>query len=212
MKKDVVTWIKEEKILPILRNVPLDVLPDLLALFEKNEINILEVTANSQSFIETIQFIKEKYPHFMIGAGTVTSLERVKLVAELGVSFIVTPNVNLEVIAYAQNHQLGTIIGALTPSEIEIAYEAGADIVKIFPIGVLGTEYYRAVIGPLDTIPFLPTGGVSLKNIAEYRELGATGFGIGSDIVNINLLKEKKITELDTIIKEFVTLARTEKI
>lgn len=205
---DLFNKVKREGIVPILRNIPLDKIDTVMSLLEKNDISLVEITVNSQNFTELLTHVKKNYPHFSVGAGTVTTVERLEQVVALGAEFIVTPNVNVEVIRLAKEHKLGTVIGALSPSEIVTAYEAGADIVKVFPAGTLGLEYLKAVIGPLDDIPLLPTGGINLENIVSYKLPNVVGFGIGGELVNKERLKQNKLAEIDEEIAKFVKLAR----
>lgn len=119
-----------------------------------------------------------------VGAGTVTSQELVQLAHDAGAQFIVSPDTNIEVIRATKALGMLSMPGAMTPSEMRIAYDAGADFVKVFPAGVLGADYIKAIRGPLGHIPMLAVGGVGEKNVAEFIKAGCVGAGVGGKLVN----------------------------
>ncbi|MBQ9612573.1 MAG: bifunctional 4-hydroxy-2-oxoglutarate aldolase/2-dehydro-3-deoxy-phosphogluconate aldolase [Lachnospiraceae bacterium] len=127
--------------------------------------------------------------NIFVGAGTVLTERQVVLARDAGAQFIITPNVNTKVIRLAKDLGMVAMPGAFTPTEIELAYEAGADIVKIFPASALGTSYFKAVSGPLAHIPLMAVGGIDLNNGKSFLEAGAVGLGIGGNLVS------RKVTE-----------------
>ena len=126
----------------------------------------------------------------VLGAGTVLDPESARAAISSGARFIVTPVVNLDVIAMARRHGVLVIPGAFTPSEILTAWQAGADLVKVFPADCLGPAYIRAVRAPLPHIPLVPTGGIGLDNAADYMRAGAVALGVGSSLANDRLANE----------------------
>ena len=156
------------------------------------------------SFYETareIEFLREiagKRMH--IGAGTVTSVPLVELAHSAGAEFIISPNVNTDVIQKTRELNMVSIPGALTPTEVLTAHDAGADFIKLFPAGSMGPEYLKALHdGPMGHILYIAASGVSIENIADYMAAGACGAGISSGIVKkewIDTGKFEKITEL----------------
>lgn len=134
-----------------------------------------------------------------VGAGTVTSTELVKLAYDAGAQFIVSPDVDPEVICLTRELGLVSMPGAMTPTEIKQAHNAGADFVKVFPAGNLGSGYIKAVRGPLNHIRMLAVGGVSEKNAAEFMRVGCVGVGVGGNLVNKDWIANgefQKITAL----------------
>lgn len=103
---------------------------------------------------------------------------------DAGAQYIITPNTNVELIRKVKEYGLLSFPGALTPSEIEIAYQAGADAVKVFPAGNLGPSYIKAVKAPLSHIPLMAVGGVNEKNAADFLAAGCCGIGVGGNLVN----------------------------
>lgn len=154
-------------------------------------IRAIEVTFNQSKadhFFETADSIRaikaEMGDKMAVGAGTVTSKELVDIAFCAGAQFIVSPDTNEEVIRYAKSLGLSCMPGAMTPSEILIAYRAGADFVKVFPAGALGPAYVKAIRGPLNHIPMLAVGGISEKNVADFIKVGCVGAGVGGNLVN----------------------------
>ena len=120
----------------------------------------------------------------VIGAGTVLTQEQVQAVYDAGGKFIVTPNTNISVIEKAKELKMGTMIGAMTPTEVELAYRNGADVVKIFPVANLGANYILNIGGPLGYIPLSCVGGVDKDNISEFFKAGCCSAGIGGSLVD----------------------------
>ena len=155
--------------------------------------------------------IREIRDHFagrlLVGAGTVLSAEEVKAAAEAGAKYIISPNVNAEVIRMAKVLGLVSVPGAMTPTEVQAAAGLGADLVKLFPADVLGLEYYKAIIAPLKHIRFVPTGGITTENMADYLRLGAAGFGIGSNLINAKQVKEGRFDLVEASARAFCQAA-----
>ncbi len=120
----------------------------------------------------------------IVGAGTVTTVEMAKAAVEAGARFLVSPVVDLEVIAAAQDVNCLIMPGAMTPTEVLTAWQAGADIVKIFPADVAGPGYLKALNGPLPEVRLMPTGGVNLETAAEFLRAGACALGVGGALVS----------------------------
>lgn len=206
MREDVINRIERTKLICIVRGVYGE---DCLKLAEalcKGGIELLEVTFD-QSHPESLSrtsdtvklLVRELGDKMDFGAGTVTSLEMLELAREAGASFIVSPNTDETVIRKTREYGLVSLPGAMTPSEIVDAAHFGADFVKVFPAGVLGPDYFKAVLAPLNNIRLLAVGGVSEKNIAAYLKAGAAGAGCGGNLVNKEWIKAgefDKITEL----------------
>ena len=142
----------------------------------------LEITLNSPDALESVQRLSKAHQNSNIGVGTVCYSEQVYESHQAGASFVVTPAVALDVIAACKELGLPVFCGAMTPSECLTAVKAGADAVKLFPASVFGPSYLSAIRGPLDSIRFVPTGGVTPENIPEYIRAGAKGFGIGGSL------------------------------
>lgn len=188
--------IKEQKIIVIVRGVAADKLIPVAEAIYNGGIRFLEVTYSADGSVSdeaTAQNIKMLAEHFEgkmhIGAGTVLTEKQVELTCKSGGKFIISPDVNESVIKKTKELGLISMPGALTPTEAQIAHRNGADFVKLFPVTNLGVDYIKAIKAPLSHIKLLAVGGINLNNIKEYLSAGVCGFGIGTNIIDKNLIK-----------------------
>jgi 2-dehydro-3-deoxyphosphogluconate aldolase / (4S)-4-hydroxy-2-oxoglutarate aldolase len=144
---------------------------------------LIEITWNSDRPIELIKTLQDQIPDATIGVGTMTREADLITVIEAGAAFIFAPNTNVNCLQIAQTHQIPMIPGALTPTEILQAWQAGATCVKVFPIqAVGGANYLKSLAEPLGNIPLIPTGGITLANSAAMLEAGAIAVGLAGDL------------------------------
>ena len=188
--------IKEQKIIVIVRGVAADKLIPVAEAIYNGGIRFLEITYSADGSVSdeaTAQNIKMLAEHFEgkmhIGAGTVLTEKQVELTCKSGGKFIISPDVNELVIKKTKELGLISMPGALTPTEIQTAHRYGADFVKLFPVVSLGTDYVKAVKAPLSHINLLAVGGITLENIKDYISIGVCGFGIGTNIIDKNSIK-----------------------
>ncbi len=204
------TRIFENKIISIVRGAkPEDTLKIAKALRDGG-IRLIEITLNSPNALESIELISQELGEEMVvGAGTVLDPETARVALLAGSKFILSPTVHLETIKMTKRYGAVSIPGAFTPTEILTAYENGGDIIKIFPASV-GPNYFKDIRGPLSHIPLLPTGGVTLDNIAEFQKAGVVGFGIGSSLVDAKQeVNERYLMELTQKARSFVSAIRS---
>ena len=157
-------------------------------------IPIVEITMTVPGAVDLIhELTKSGSSDVLIGAGTVLNAESARRCLDAGAQFLVSPGLNVPMVELAKKEGKVVMAGALTPTEIMAAWEAGADFVKIFPCGqVGGAKYIKALKGPFPQIPFVPTGGVSLSTAAEFIEAGAVALGVGGECVQPEALKSGK--------------------
>ncbi len=215
MRKDVIEAIKREKLIVIVRGVAKDKLIPLAEAMYEGGIRLLEITYSANGAVtdeETAANIAMLKKHFgermMIGAGTVITCRQVDLTKEAGGEFIISPNTNGDVIDCTRRHDLVSLPGAFTPSEVEAAYEYGADFVKLFPITELGVGYVKAIRAPLSHIPMLAVGGIDLNNMKDYLKAGVDGFGIGSNIIDKTMLAENDWKGITALAEQYVRAAK----
>lgn len=204
------TRIFENKIISIVRGAkPEDTLKIAKALRDGG-IRLIEITLNSPNALESIELISNELGEEMVvGAGTVLDPETARAALLAGSKFILSPTVDLETIKMTKRYGAVSIPGAYTPTEILTAYENGGDIIKVFPASV-GPNYFKDIRGPLSHIPLLPTGGVTLDNIAEFQKAGVVGFGIGSSLVDAKQeVNERYLMELTQKARSFVSAIRS---
>lgn len=155
--------------------------------------NIIEITWNSYQPGEIIKQLKQDLPHCTIGTGTILTLEELKEAIAAGIQFCFTPHVNQTLIKTAINHNIPIIPGALSPTEIITAWQAGASCVKVFPVQAIGgIAYIKGLQGPLGSIPLIPTGGVTLDNAAYFIEAGAIAVGLSSQLFPRHALDDQE--------------------
>lgn len=198
-------------IVAIIRGFEPDVCLRLAEAYYKGGINMVEVTFN-QKYPRTwkdtaaaIKAIKDTFnDSVMVGAGTVLTEEQLKICEDAGGEFMVTPNVNTSLIRKCVADGLMAMPGALTPTEAVEAYNAGAKYVKIFPAGVLGPGYIKAITAPLSHIPFLAVGGISPDNIADFIKAGCAGAGVGGNLTNKEWIKAGEWDKIAAVARSLV--------
>lgn len=160
-------------------------------------IDIFEVTMSVPGALDVMRQVSERFgTEIVVGAGTVLDGETARAAILAGAEFIVSPTLSQDVITVARRYGKVVVPGALTPTEILTAWEAGADIVKVFPARQGGPRYLKDMLAPLPQLRLMPTGGVSLENAVEYVRAGAVAVGIGSALVDKQLLAEGRLEEL----------------
>lgn len=198
-------------IVAIIRGFEPDVCLRLAEAYFKGGINMVEVTFNQkapQTWKDTAAAIKAIKDTFndsvMVGAGTVLTEEQLKICEDAGGEFMVTPNMNASLIRKCVADGLMAMPGALTPTEAVEAYNAGAKYVKIFPAGVLGPGYIKAITAPLSHIPFLAVGGISPDNIADFIKAGCAGAGVGGNLTNKEWIKAGEWDKIAAVARSLV--------
>lgn len=182
---DILNRLIKEKIVAVVRLDSGDQLIKVAEALKAGGISAIEFTIPTPNSLE---MIKQAAVHFgddvLMGAGTVLDPETARAAILSGAQFIVTPALNPKTITLCRRYGKPIIPGALTPTEILTAWEAGADMVKVFPADIMGPEYLKAVLAPLPQIRLVPTGGVSSDNAAEFIKAGATALGVGGKLVS----------------------------
>jgi len=193
-KKQILQQISRVGLVPVLRAPSADAAIAAAAAIEAGGVPVLEVTMTVPGAIEVIAaVVKSSQGRVLVGAGTVLDAETARACILAGAQFVVSPALNVKTIELCQRYSIPVIPGALTPTEIVTAWEAGADVVKVFPCSAVGgAKYLSALRGPLPQIDLIPTGGVSLSTAAEFLSAGAFALGVGSDLVDITALKNGK--------------------
>jgi len=162
-----------------------DRLVHIAEILESAGINTVEVTLNSKDALTHIGTLRRVLPDSMIvGAGTVRSVRLVEQAAAAGAQFALSPSLDPAAVGAAQRLGLAFIPGVLTPTEVEAAANLGCDIVKLFPASSLGTDHLRGLRAVFGGTSFIPTGGITVENVGEYRGAGAVAVGIGSALVS----------------------------
>ena len=200
--------IIDEGLICIFRGIPRDKLVDAAKAVYAGGVRVVEIAFNpadpntAETTADYIRTIVNEVPELTVGAGTVVNTNLVKAAYDAGAKFIFSPNVNLNVIKLTKELGMISIPGALTPSECAAAYDAGADIIKLFPITIKDVDYVKGIMRPLNYIPFICVGGTNENTIEAFFEAGALGVGTGISILKPELIEAgdyDAITELAKI-------------
>jgi len=212
--EDTIKRIKDIGIVPVVRAAHLDEARQVIHAVCAGGIPIIEVTMTVPDAPAMIKELVKQYGgEVLTGAGTVTTARQAEICLESGAQFLVSPGLSVAVLEVAAKHGVLAIPGALTPTEVMAALEAGARVIKIFPCGSTGgPKYIKALRAPFPDTPFIPTGGVNISNAAEYLAAGAFALGVGADLVDLPALRRnesQKIVDMAKSLIEAVQLTRT---
>jgi len=209
-KERALSLIREVGLVPIVRTASAeDALRAAEAIIEGG-IGIAEITMTVPNAIRVLERVVERYgDKVLLGAGTILDPETCRAALLAGAEFIVTPSLKLPIIEMARRYSKPCVPGALTPTEIVTAWEAGADMVKIFPCGpVGGPKYIKALKGPLPQIELVPTGGVNLETTPEFIKAGAAAVAVGGELVDTQALKEGHLDVITANARKYVEAVR----
>lgn len=207
--KSTLQKILESGLVAIIRHTEARGLIEVMRAIAAGGIRVAEVTFTVPDAVEVLKEAKKSLKdEVLLGAGTVLDPETCRAAILAGAEFIVSPTVNREVIAMCRRYNKVVMPGAFTPTEILTAWEAGADIVKVFPSEVLGPAFFRAVLRPLPQVRLMPTGGVELKSVVDYVKAGACCLGIGSPLVDPKWVASQDYSALTQRAQEFVDALR----
>ncbi|WP_027092327.1 bifunctional 4-hydroxy-2-oxoglutarate aldolase/2-dehydro-3-deoxy-phosphogluconate aldolase [Cohnella thermotolerans] len=205
MTTNLLQSLSQERIVAIIRGISAESGDATAKALADGGIVFLEVTLNTDGALGMISRFREQYEGRMrIGAGTVLDIGQAKEAVAAGAEYIISPNLDEEVVYYGVEQGLDVWPGTMTPTEIVRAYKAGASAVKVFPMGALGVNYLKEVRAPLNHIPMIGTGGVNLTNIRTVLDAGAIAVGLGGNLVDKQLVKEGKFEELTKLAQAFV--------
>ena len=209
-KTDVIKQIREIGIIPVVRANTVDEAMRAIDAIREGGISVLEITMTVPNAFSVIEEVTARFgSDALVGAGTVLDAEDAKSCVASGAQFIVSPALNLETIAFCREQNVAVMPGALTPTEVVQAWNAGADFVKVFPAGAVGgPSYLKSLKAPLPQIELVPTGGVSLKTAADFIRAGAAALGVGADLVDIKAIREGKAAIITERAKQFVEIVR----
>ena len=208
--------IHEVGIVPVVRAANLDEARRAVDAICTGGIPVIEITMTVPDAPAMIQELVQHYGNSVLtGAGTVTTVKQAETCLDAGAQFLVSPGLSVPVLQAAAKRGILAIPGALTPTEVMAALEAGAKIIKIFPCGSAGgPKHIKALKAPFPGAHFVPTGGVNLANAAEYFTAGAFALGVGADLVDLAALRRNesaKIIDMARALVESVRLSRANK-
>ena len=189
--------IINNKVIAVIRSTTSDDLSPFIDLIVESGMNSIEITLTTPNALSVIKQLKSYYKgSILIGAGTVTDLDSAKKALDVGAEYIVTPVLNMEVIDYVKKSRFPVISGAFSPTEIYNSFHAGSDMIKIFPANLLGIENFKSIQVIMPKLTLMPTGGISMENAREWLNAGADVLGIGSSLINDQIISNKDYDKL----------------
>jgi 2-dehydro-3-deoxyphosphogluconate aldolase/(4S)-4-hydroxy-2-oxoglutarate aldolase len=199
-KGEVLRRIYEVGVIPVVRAASADEAFHVIDAIKAGGLGILEITMTVPNAVKVIEEVTNRFgSEVLVGAGTVLDPETARACVQAGAQFVVSPALNIATIEQCRRDSVAVFPGALTPTEVVTAWQAGADAVKIFPCGsVGGAKYLASLKAPLPDIKMIPTGGVSLTTAADFIAAGAYAIGVGADLVDTKAIRSgspEKVTE-----------------
>lgn len=213
--EQIVEIIEKEKVIAIVRGVGKEACLKVSEALYAGGIRLMEVPFNAkdpssdEATVDIIATLVKMYDgKMLIGSGTVLNNRQVDLTAEAGGSYIISPNMNVDVIRHTVERGLVSIPGVLTPTEMQTAHEAGASFAKVFPAGEMGTGYIKAIRAPLSHIKIMAVGGVSEKNFADFLKAGVVGAGVGGNLANKTWIENGEFDKITDVARQLADIAK----
>jgi len=170
---------------------------------------VVETTMSVPNALDVVRQVRQALgDRVLLGAGTILDAETARAALLAGAEYIVAPTLNLDVIRLCQRYDKLVMPGAFTPTEILTAWEAGADIVKVFPADVVGPAFFKALRGPLPQIRLMPTGGVDLATAAAFLQAGACCLGVGGQLVEPRAVAERNFDRIRDLARQYVAIVK----
>ena len=212
-KADTIQRIRDIGVIPVVRASSAEEAIQVVDAIKAGGVSLLEITMTVPGAVQVIDQLAKRFgDEAIVGAGTVLDAETARACIDAGARFVVSPALNLETIALCRQQDVTVMPGALTPTEIVTAWNAGADFVKVFPCGALGgASYIKSLKAPLPQIELVPTGGVTLATAATFIQAGAAAIGVGADLVDVKAIRgghPEKVTAAARAYVEAVRSAR----
>ena len=206
--KEILTWITGVGIVPVVRASSAEAAIHAVEALHAGGITVAEVTMTVPGAVKALEKLADGLGgKVLLGAGTVLDPETARACMLAGAEFLVSPSLRLSVIQIARRYAKPVFPGALTPTEVLTAWEAGADAVKVFPCGnVGGAKYIKALKGPFPQIEMVPTGGVNLETAADFLKAGACALGVGGELVDAKSIKEGKFEVITERAKQYLAV------
>jgi len=204
-----VSRIVDSGVVAVLRAPSGEMLADVAEALFSGGVEAIEVTFTVPGAHRVLEQVADRLgDRILLGAGTVLDPETARTALLAGAEFVVAPTVNLEVIRLCRRYDKAVMPGALTPTEVLAAWEAGADVVKVFPSDFTGPKYLKALHGPLPQVRLMPTGGVNLQTAADFLRAGACALGIGGSLVESKAVAAGDMARIESLARQYVEIVK----
>jgi 2-dehydro-3-deoxyphosphogluconate aldolase/(4S)-4-hydroxy-2-oxoglutarate aldolase len=208
-RTDILTRLTTPGIIAVVRAQKREQVLPLSEALLAGGVHAIEITLTTPDAFRAIREVSQAFgPQALVGVGTVLKPGDCRAALDAGAQFAVTPICRTEFVALAHTAGKPVMLGAYTPTEAQLAHEAGADFVKIFPADGLGPNYIKALRAPLPHLRIVPTGGVTLENVGQWFAAGCAALGVGSSLVSKKILSEANWAELTRLARAYVTAAK----
>ncbi len=203
-KHTLLSLIQETKIIAVIRGPSPELTVQMVDALVQGGIQGIEITYSTPKAEEVVKILDCKFGDAIIlGMGTLTQPRQAQTAKDAGARFLVSPICNPDLIGAMVASGLLTMVGSLTPTEVELAHRLGADVVKVFPGSLVGPGYIKALKGPFPDIPLMPTGGVNIENVAAWFSAGVIAVGVGSELCPADFAKAGRFSEITQRAKDF---------
>jgi 2-dehydro-3-deoxyphosphogluconate aldolase / (4S)-4-hydroxy-2-oxoglutarate aldolase len=204
--QEILSFITEIGIVPVVRTPSAESAIKSIEAIYRGGVRAAEITMTVPGAIKAIEKLADQFgDKIVLGAGTVLDPETARVSMLAGAQFFVTPTLKLATIEMAKRYSKAICPGALTPTEVLPAWEAGADVVKVFPANAVGgPKYIKALKGPLPQIEMIPTGGVNLETAGEFLKAGACAVAVGGELVDARLIREGRYNEMEERARQYL--------
>jgi len=204
--KEILAFITEVGIVPVIRTSSAESAVQAVDAIYNGGVRAAEITMTVPGAIRALEKVADRFgDRIMLGAGTVLDPETARICMLAGAQFFVTPALRLSTIEMAKRYSKVICPGALTPTEVLTAWEAGADVVKVFPCGnVGGAKYIKALKGPFPQIEMIPTGGVNLENTGDFLKAGACAVAVGGELVDAKTINEGRYDIIEERARQYL--------
>lgn len=208
-KQAVLERITTTGVVPVIRAQSADEAAAAIAAIQQGGLSVLEITMTVPGAVELIREVARRATDALVGAGTVLDPSTARACIDAGARFVVSPALNLATIEACREAGVAVLPGALTPTEVVTAWNAGADLVKVFPAGALGgPSYIKSLKAPLPQVRLVPTGGVNLQTAKDFIKAGAAALGVGADLVDLAALRRGEADLIAERARQFLALVR----
>ena len=196
-KEIILEQILKTKVIAVLRVKEADKLKKIIEAIYKGGITAVEITMTVPNAIKLIEKMSEELnKNIVLGVGSVLNKSIAEDAIKAGAKYVVSPVLKKEIIETSHKYNVPAMPGCFTPTEIQTAYEYGADIIKVFPADVVGMAFFKSVLAPLPHLKLMPTGGVNLTNACDWLKAGACAVGIGSALLDKKAIAEENYSVL----------------
>lgn len=209
-RAEVVQRIKDSGVIAVVRASSAQEAVEIADAVVAGGLPILEITMTVPGATQVIERLARAAGHHaLVGTGSVLDADTARACIAAGARFIVSPVLDLDTIACCRKHDIAVLPGALTPTEVLRAWNAGADLVKVFPAGAMGgASYIRSLKAPMPQLELVPTGGVTLATVADFIQAGAAAVGAGTDLVNLEALRRGQPEVITEAARAYVRAVR----